>query len=262
MEKWNRFLAKNSWFSYTLMGITLASVWFYYFSCERGLVFAVIFSFLAAFIYCLVPVGAANKLTIKTIKKLDDECDPYPMLLETESQLSYVKNANRRQLCIINRATALSCMGRYSEAYGQLCAIDIDELPGTTPDTKAIYYANLSSHALGVGEFQQSVSYHAKASQMTSLLKNPKVKDILFSSLRATSAEQAIESGEYQTALELVRSIEVKAKRQSVNNAFLYAKIALAQGDKENARANLLYVINNGNKLGCVVEAKKLLETL
>lgn len=262
MEKWNRFLAKNPWFSYLSTGIMLTILWYAHFIIELDLTFTIIFSIIIIIVYPIMPLGAANKLIMDATKKLDNECDPYPLFLESEDQLGYIKNAGRRQLCMINRAAALSELARYTEAYESQCAIDINLVAGTTLEVKALYYVNLSSFALGVKKIEESISYHTKASQITGLLKNKKYKDLLFSSLRLISAEQAIESGEYQTAIELIKSVEPKTKRQSVANAFLYGKIALAMNDKEGARANLLYVINNGNKLGCVNEARKLLETL
>lgn len=262
MDKWNKFLAKNPWFSYMLTGIMLTILWGAHFIIELDLTFTIIFSIIIIIVYPIMPLGAATKLLTNAGKKLDGQCDPYPLLLEVEDQLTYVKSADRRQLLMIERTTALSCMERCSEAYELLKAIDINMLMSTTLNEKAVYYANLSAFALDVGKFDESVSYHAKASQITSLLKNQKVKDVLFSSLRVTSAEQAIVGGDIQTAIALVGSVEDKTKRISVAKAFLYSKIALAKGDAEVARTNLLYVINNGNKLGCVEEAKALLETL
>ena len=243
-------------------GIMLALIWFCYFLGGLDLTFIIILSIGIIIIYPILPIGSANKLMMSAIRKLDTECDPYPLLLETEDQLTYVKNAGRRQLCMINHITATHNIGKSCEAYERLCAINIDLIPGTTFETKAIYYLNMSSFSLDVGKLEESVSYHAKASQIAGVIKNKKFKESLFSSLRAVAAEQAIYRKNFDDALALLSSVEVKSKKQAVDKTFLYSKIALGQGDKDNARASLLFVINNGNKLGCVNEAKKLLETL
>ena len=262
MNKLNRFFAKNPWFSYLVTGLLLTIFWLGYFFAEYSLTATIIFSIAVVIIYPLLPLGAANKLSIEAAKKLRDECDPYPLLLETQDQLTYVKNIGRRQLIMMDYASALNGIGKSDEAYENLCSINLDLNLGATIETRAVYYFGMSNLSLEVGKYEESLSYHTKASQIAGAIKNKKLKESIFSSLRTVAAEQAIYRKDYDTAISLLSTVEDKNKITSVSKAFLYGKIAIAQGNTEAAKNNLLFVINNGNKLGCVEQARQILATL
>ena len=83
---------------------------------------------------CSLVAGSAcsSYLMNPTVKSLNNQCDPFPLLAECEDQFTYVKNKGNRQLLTINHAAALIELGRNEEALAELEALNIvDALPGT-----------------------------------------------------------------------------------------------------------------------------------
>jgi len=70
---------------------------------------------------------AKQILLTRAIKKLNDDCDPQPMLEEVEMQLSYIKSRIQRTILLINRALVLKEMGQLDDAERIFTEMDIEK---------------------------------------------------------------------------------------------------------------------------------------
>ena len=256
----NRFIAKNRWFSYLLLGVLLLIIWASFADGVFELWFAVILTASLAVCCLLLPLSAANILLQKAIDRLEHECDPHSLLMEIEDQLCYVRSSTHRQLIIIDYAAALIDCGKFSEAKERLESVDINLLAATPLEHKALYYANLSCACLGLDEFETAEAYREKSAQILQLAKNKKLKNKIFASLRFNAAEYSALCKSYDTALALLETIPDTSKRISVEKAFLYGQIFLAQEKTEEAHSNFAFAAANGGGLYIAQRARQLLE--
>ena len=74
-----------------------------------------------------------------------------------------------------------------------------------------------------------------------------------------SEAEHLYRMGDYAAALEKARRIRHKSASAKVGGALFCARCAIALGDRNAARQDLNYVIENGNRLSEVDKAWKLL---
>ena len=76
--------------------------------------------FLFVFGYIFVAIGIDNAhvpILNEAMKALNIQCDPFPMLLDTEKLLNYKHNDANRLMIVINHCVGLRNVGRYTEAY-------------------------------------------------------------------------------------------------------------------------------------------------
>ena len=209
---------------------------------------------------------AVNNAPLKLIKytydPLKNQCDPYPWLHVTKECLSKSKNEPLRQIFLMDHCAALAYIGEYEKAYELSKAINIDKYSSTLPPQKVIYYHNLASYCTELNNFEEADLWHQKAEQLYADITNPKQKESLKNTMQSGKAEACYRKKEYDQALEILENKIPKNKLESVNTAFSAARIYIAQNNVENAKAKLQYVIQNGNKLHSVMEARQLMEQL
>lgn len=203
-----------------------------------------------------------NKLLIPTMKTLDDACDPYPLLSELELQASYPASESMSLLHRINHATALRATGDFDTALRILKEINIDKSPSTVNGIKFIYYNNLADLHHLTGQYDEADVWNEKARQIWRDLPENKQKKLLEVNVHAAAAEAAYRKGEYAQTMVLLDQITFPTLRGQVETALLYARCALQTGDTETTKAKLQFVLQNGNRLFCVDEARKLLANL
>ncbi len=200
-----------------------------------------------------------NKLLVPAIQQMDDACDPYPLLGELDVQASYPASESMRQIYLINRATALRNIGEFETALTLLRGINIDKSPSTVATIKFIYYNNLADLYHLLGHFDEADVWNEKAQQIWRDLPENKQKQQFSLNVRAASAEALFRKGEYAEAMVLLDQLDFPALRGRVDMALLYARCALQTGNVETAKIKLQFVLQNGNRLFCVEEARKIL---
>ncbi len=197
----------------------------------------------------------------KAAKQLNDYCDPYPLLNECESFLKNKNSVYSEQVLLIDKCAALLELGEIQKAYDILSAINIDKSSSMTNEVKVTYYYTImvACHELGMNE--QAEVFYAKILLMYPDIKDKKLTNLLESDVKMAKALCCFRKGEYEEIINIISTITPGDLRQKVINSFTYAKAYLALGDTEKAKDHLVFVIVNGNKLGCVKEAQELLKT-
>lgn len=207
-------------------------------------------------------IGSASTLRLMnpTVKIMQEQCDPYPLLEETSYQLGYVKNRSDRTLLTINRASGLMAAGYHHQALEELEALDIHD-PAVPTGWRYTYYHNLTAAAISCGYKEKAQTYYQTAIQQFSGLKG-KAREEMQSCRVHLSAELCIMQGGYAQAHDLLTKTAPNNLYEQVVRAYDLAKIAVEQGQPSNARIHLDFVFRYGNRLHTVVKAQELAEEL
>lgn len=233
---------------------------FYVFGASAG-TYIVTFG-IVALITILMMSTVPSVITVPALEKLNDKCDPYPLLEASEEVLKYAKNPNEKLTATLNRCAALSHIGRHQENLDCLRAIAIDSYNGLPASVRFVYYHNLSDAALTLGDRETAVRAFEKSKECLAAIKNKKLRAQYADSQNFMQLELYIDGGENESALELIKNIDTSTVARSVTVAYLSAKINIALGRADRAKTDLEYVIATGNKLYCVTEAEEMLAKL
>lgn len=261
-EKWYRLCNRHRWIPVVTTIILMGLLWIpLYLLGDASVVGFYVLG--AMTVLCSCFVGSANgvKLLNPTIHHMHNTCDPYPLLAECDDQLAYVKNKRDRQLIIINRAAALIALCRYEDALASLEALNIDE-PYCLPLWRYCYYANIACAALGCGEREKAMVYRQKADQTAAITK-PKEKALVQMTTNDWLTALCLLDGDYHgAAAYLSYQAPPENAYQQVNRAYLIGCVEKGFGNLANARFQLEFVVQYGNRLGVVAKAAALLEEL
>jgi tetratricopeptide (TPR) repeat protein len=127
---------------------------------------------------------------------------------------------------------------------------------------KCIYYNNLTSHLHNAGQYDEAEIWYAKTLQIYSDLPENRLKKRLSHAIESATADALFRKGEYREAISLLDRITPQSQRHRVGLALLYARCAIRLDDVETARTKLQFVLQHGNRLYCVEEAGRMIETL
>lgn len=191
---------------------------------------------------------------------LNDSCDPNPLLQETEQLLSGSNTLRMEQMILINHCVALCNLGRYQQAYEILAEINLDRSTGMSPINKLVCCNNLADICTRMNKYDEANNWYAKMMQIYADLPDNKWRRKLESLVLSAKADDLFRAGQYREAVELLDTIRAKCLCDEVSHALLYAKACLKLGDRETAGEKLRFVIEKGNRLYSVTEAKKLME--
>lgn len=219
-------------------------------------IFAIFYTFFSVLAFCFVE-SSSDKLLNPASKSLNDDCDPTPLLNETEEQLKYVKNGVTNQLIVLNRTVALGYMGEYSKVLDILENFNADKYKFISPYrgfVKMIYFNNMSEAFNELGDFEKASIWHEKTLIAAKKFGISTSKEIILA-----KASENLRKKEYDIALQTLAGFKAKNKLESVCAAMVYAKTYVALGDLEKAKEKLNFIIENGNKLYMVEQAKKML---
>ena len=203
----------------------------------------------------------------ESIRILNELCDPEPFLKTVELQIlkTGASSVVYQTLLHVNKACALSNMGKHEENLQLLREINIDAHPGIVPAMKHVYYNNLVGAYMRIGKIEIAGHILEKAEQLLSWLKNrgraQKHSDKMH---QLTSVEYKLQLREFDEATALLESIDEDdiCKRDRVEKYWLKAKILIAQGRAQDAIPCLRYVIEHGNKLYVATEAQQELSAI
>lgn len=200
------------------------------------------------------------QLLRKAAAELDHRCDPYPLLQETETLLSYPHKKGAELALLINRAVALDALGDRRKAYEILTSIDIEQY-NLSPTVRFTYYNNLLGCYLDLEMFEQAERMIPEVMQLYAEIENEKQKQALEQFLWSIRVSEHMLRQEYALALKILTGMKHTCLRTEVNDALLCAKVYLALDETEQAKEKLRFVIAHGNKLYFVTEANQLLES-
>lgn len=221
---------------------------------------AAVFFVVAVFFYSICVDSSAMAIMNTTLKALNEGCDPYPLLSETEKLLAYKNTENMKRTILINRAVALRDIGEYETVYDLLKSINIDKEPVML--NKCAYYNNLFDVCMILEKNDEAGIWFEKYMQVYNDMKGKKAREMLSSSVTAAKAMDAYRRGDYIASINYTNSNVPKNLRSRVEGAIDYAKACIALGEKERAAEALSFIIQNGNKLYCVNEAAAMLRRI
>ncbi len=218
---------------------------------------------LAIILFCIFSISRTFKIQKKLSEgmKFFSNCDPEKAMEIFEKALGSQKGLYHRLQLAINKSACLSHLGKYSEGLEVLHKIDINNSK-VPPIFKITYYNNLNSLYLGLKEIDLAKKALDKAFDTFNTVKNPnKMITGIFHNLTLSKLSIEILEGSFDNVEEsLLSELKMSKTRTSlVEINFDLAKLYLKLSRKEEAKECLQYVIENGNKLYCVEEAKDLL---
>lgn len=205
---------------------------------------------------------AGGRLLKKPLEHLDKLCDPYPFLNEVQEQLRCKCSPLVMQTLQINYAVGLRHIGKWEEALTVLQGIHIDRYSGTLPATKVVYYNNLSDLMNLLGQQEAAQIWYQKSAQIYRDMPESRVKRQLERTLRIAYAESCMRQGAYDQARVCLDSLPERPLRSQVDTALIYGRCCIALGDIQSAKNALNFVVEKGNLLYCVEQAKALLKEL
>ena len=204
----------------------------------------------------------ATRISLPAINKLQNECDPYPLLAASDDILKHATADTDRVIATINRCLALTYLGADEKSLNELSELNIESRKRIIPMHKFVYYNNLASAYITLGDAATAKKYYEKSREFVSAIKNKKNKAHCEEVSNYTYAEILIVEGEYKKSQELLSRIDATTKLRSVTLALASAKINIGLGLTDRAKTDLEYVIATGNKLCCVAEAEEMLAKL
>ena len=206
--------------------------------------------------------AAPGKLARDANEQLTQHCDPYPLLELMDQMAGWNLPGYQQQVAQMDYAAALRETGRYHKALEVLESIHIDKFPGTSPYVKYIYYHNLCDVLYLLDHKDEARIWYKKSLQLYEDIPPIKVKEALSNTYDLMAAEVLHYEGNHEEALHKVSQIKLLSPRNILDAAMLAAKCHIALQQPEQAREKLQYIIEHGNRLYAVEEAKSLLETL
>ena len=220
-------------------------------------IYAIFYMFFAVLAVCFVE-SASDKLLKAAAKALHDNCDPTVLLSETEQQLEYEKRGITNQLVLLNHTVALGYMGEYSKAFEILSSFDADKYKFISPYRayiKMIHSNNMADTCDELGDLENASMWHEKALAIAKKLGVSGSKEMILA-----RASEDLRRKEYDTALKTLESFKEKNILDRVCASMVYAKAYIGLGEIEKAKEKLSFIVENGNKLYTVEQAKKMLE--
>lgn len=211
----------------------------------------------------VILISAAPIFVMKEpAQALQNGCDPYPLLQETEALLSYKLSRQIRPIMLINYSTGLRNAGQYQAALDTMLSIKIDKRNSLSPVNMILYYLNLTDICTQMQRYDDAAVWYERLMKTYNDLPENNVKKQMASLLLPAQAEQHLQSGQPSLALAVLESYRPTCLSMEVDVARIYAKAYLALGKPEFAREHLQFIIKNGNKLYAVTEAKDWLAQL
>lgn len=220
-------------------------------------IYAIFYVFFTVLAVCFVE-SASDKLMKSAAKALYKSCDPTVLLNETEHQLKYVKKGITNQLILLNHTVALGYMGEYSKAFEILSNFDADKYKFISPYRayiKMIHSNNMADTCDELGDFESASAWHEKTLIFAKKLGMSNSNEMILA-----NASEALRKKEYGDVLKKLEGFKEKNMLEKICASMAYAKAYIGLGETEKAKEKLSFIIENGNKLYTVEQAKKMLE--
>lgn len=264
-EKLNRWIAYHEIIAAIIISLLCCSVYTFVFCGGITSLFVVVGGNIFV-IYLVWRYVSYRKYTLinKAFDKLDRECDPYPLYVEVSDLLKLsVRNKNNVQLFLMYKHNALTHMGDFEKAYEALTEVDVSKMSKKFIASMSIlhtYY--MFSLCDKMGRESEANHWYEKLIDDYAAVRDPLTIGRVGRSVENAKLTDMFRRGEYETVLEMMEDSTTPTKLSEIIRAMRYAKCYIGLGDTENAREQLEFVIENGNKLYYVKQAEEMMETL
>ena len=214
------------------------------------------------FVYALV-VNNTFRIFTKPIAELNNKCDPYPLVEEGEKHLKAYSPLFQKCWIFINYAVALHSVGQCEKALEVMLSINIeDEKLKNVTLYKCAYYVRLANICTDLDKKTEADFAYSKFLSLMTELKREKEKKMIEKDAISGKAIDALRKGDYPLIIETLESYVCDTLSSKVNIAMLYGVAYHAMGETDKAKEKFEFVIENGNKLHCVTEAREMLANL
>ena len=261
MEKLNRWIAKHAMVVYAVSAV-LAFVaamvaidrWY---GPWALLIYLLLFGWI--FLSSRFILNRGGALLKAPLDMLMHRCDPYPYLEEAREQMDYAGNWNMKLSRIITLALALCEVGEYEQMGQLLLSVSPEMVAKAHPANQAIYYSLLCNGYARQKKTAEMEMRHNQFLEAYQSVHNKKHKVWLEPRVISHYASYHFARQEYSQALQFLEKFPDQGLRDRVVRAYSLARIYATINETEKAMEQLEFVINNGNQLYIVTEAKALL---
>lgn len=254
----NRFLCKHYNVVRIVLSVVYTAVAFAVLLFDAGAGMLLGWSAVYVLVMIVVVGLAPNRLLAPSIKIRDEQCDPYPLLREAETLLTYRLPKKLRGVVLMDYCAALQDAGDVHRAYDILHTVNVEKI-NMPPLVRFVYYNNLASVCTIMELTAQANDCFAIQRQLYATFSSgqqAQMKDVM----AAAAALERYRNRDPREAMRLLSLLTPRTRYAGVENAMVYALCALAVGETASAKENFEYVIAYGNRLAIVEKAKALCE--
>lgn len=261
MEKINRWVAKHVWLVYVAAMVLWILTICRLANGLDGAVLLILYILTIAWILLCAQwiFTRSNALLKKPLEILQNECDPYPFLEEVKHQRAFSGNQNMKLTYIFNEVLALREVGEFEQAHRLLLAIPDKDVSNAAPMVQAMYFSHRLYRGARLKNLAEVEVCYRKLLDACNRTTRKTQKQYVDSLIAFARVIYHLARQEFDQSLQYLQMIPQNTLRDRVVVAWNYAAIHLGKGAKEAAKEKLEFVMNNGNKLYIVTEAKALL---
>ena len=212
----------------------------------------------------MVNIGLWMYLYSNYMNVLDNELDPEKCIELTENEYNKNKNKKYRNYMKLNLSAGYSSAGKIETAYEKLKEVDLSKKLYRERN-KILYYYNeaLILNVLGKKEEATEIYNKELSEEIEKIGKRKKDSEIYCSLLKVLEG-MLFHENDNEKMIEILNEAlkKTKAKRQNLGFKYLLATYKEKIGEIEEAMELYKEVIENGNKLYIVQEAKEKLENI
>lgn len=204
---------------------------------------------------------------LSPISRLYQECDPEPLLAQSQRMLAHKRKPSGRLQWLMYQNMTLFDLGRYQEATQQLLDI-LEEFPSLPRDAQLSIYYNLCANAFMQKDIPAVFRYHEHAEKIRQALP-PQVQEMAKYSFMLQRAQLEYCKENYTYALELLDQAQAYCKQNQPGSPYLTVYFGYYQGlmlykigDLATAAKKLYCVAYLANKLYIGTLAKEVYEEI
>ena len=194
---------------------------------------------------------------------LDNELDPEKFIELTENEYNKNKNKKYRNYMKLNLSAGYSSVGKIETAYEKLKEVDLSKKLYRERD-KILYYYNEVLLLIALGKKEEAKEIYNKdlSEEIEKIGKRKKEREI-YNLLKALEG-MLFHENDNEKMIEILNEAlkKSKTKRQNLGFKYLLATHKEKIGEIQEAMELYKEVIENGNKLYIVQEAKEKLENI
>jgi len=209
------------------------------------------------FAFLIIMIGYVGISIFRAKKRLgilDDKCDPYEFLTQTEKQREITgKNKKINSYLEIDRAAGNILIGDFNKGLEILLAVDKSKLSKTN-GTLLVYYINLMECYYELGEVEKAEEvFETEIPLLSSINKNIVLaKEVIL-------AERLFFLKRYEDAKEKYNELLNRKLSKRIRISLIYRLAQINDYEEKHVEAKVQYkeVAEQGNKLWIAEEAKK-----
>lgn len=237
---------------------------------SRGLDAAALAVILMFAVWAFAGYAAFNRISIgrssRAVARLNDLCDPEPLLAWADEELAYWTGKRCRYsyiaVCLMNRAVALDALGRTEESMDVIQRVQVNRL---NDQMALVYFMDMAVIGLNLGRLEEAGQRLWEAERLYAGLKQKKADQGTYSEavecarfgLRMAMGESG---GMEERMAELLSAASCEYRRVTLH--MLLARLCLMEQRWGDAREHLRYAVTHGNKLACRAKAERLLSEM